>query len=235
MRKTPNNQLTAMMTVVGVVLLLALAVLFGLLGKPTEMALIIVASAIALAFINIDRIQKFKGGGFEAEMREVLEEAAATIDQLRDVACAGAEPTLTSLMSDNFMDGVSLEKRLESHDLLISKLQEIGASESQISAADAWWKKGVGVLYHRGVKNLIEHRSNDGQMLTNLAPGILEAGAEFHKTLKYETWDAASSDQMREFIANKGLMTDDLRDLLDDYRHFEKTGTLKRREVFIAL
>jgi hypothetical protein len=138
-------------------------------------------------------------------------------------------------MSDNFMDGVSLDKRLESHDGLIFKLQEIGASKSQISAADAWWKKGVGVLYHRGVKNLIEHRGNDGQMITGVAPGVLEAGAEFHKTLKYETWEAASSDQMREFIVTKGLMTEDLRDLLDDYRHFENAGTLQRREVFIAL
>jgi hypothetical protein len=234
MKKPTSHQLTSMMTIAGVVLLLALAVLFGLLGKPTEMALIIVASAIALAFINIDRIQKFKGGGFEAEMREVIKEASATIDQLRDVACAGAEPTLTSLMAGNFMSGISLEMRLESHDRLILKLQEIGASTSQVAVADALWKKGIGMLYHRGAKKLIEHRQK-GQMQTNVAPGAREAGAEFQKMLRFETWDAPSSTQMREFVISKGLMTNELQELLDDYLHFEKTGALQRREVFTAL
>lgn len=43
---------------------------FGLLGKPTEMGLSILAGALSLAFSNIDKISKFKGAGFEAEMRE---------------------------------------------------------------------------------------------------------------------------------------------------------------------
>ncbi|WP_237046050.1 hypothetical protein [Aquipseudomonas alcaligenes] len=44
--------------------------IFGLLGKPTEMGLSILAGALSLAFSNIDKISKFKGAGFEAEMRE---------------------------------------------------------------------------------------------------------------------------------------------------------------------
>jgi hypothetical protein len=43
---------------------------FGLVGKSAEMGLAIVAGAISAAFLNIDRIQRFKGAGFEAEMRE---------------------------------------------------------------------------------------------------------------------------------------------------------------------
>lgn len=46
---------------------------FGYVGKPTEMALVIVASALALSFLNMDKIQRFKGAGFEAEMRLKLE------------------------------------------------------------------------------------------------------------------------------------------------------------------
>jgi hypothetical protein len=45
---------------------------FGYIGKPTEMGLAILAGAIALAFANIDKIRRFKGAGFEAEMREQL-------------------------------------------------------------------------------------------------------------------------------------------------------------------
>lgn len=41
---------------------------FGYSHQPTEMGLIILASTLSLAFSNIDKIQRFKGAGFEAEM-----------------------------------------------------------------------------------------------------------------------------------------------------------------------
>ena len=52
-----------------IVFMLIGVVYFGTESKPTEMGLVIVASAIALSFANINRIQKFKGAGFEAEMK----------------------------------------------------------------------------------------------------------------------------------------------------------------------
>lgn len=42
----------------------------GFFGRPAEMGLSVLAGAIGLAFSNIDKISKFKGAGFEAEMRE---------------------------------------------------------------------------------------------------------------------------------------------------------------------
>lgn len=40
---------------------------FGYVERPAEMGLAIVAGSIALAFSYIDKIQKFKGAGFEKE------------------------------------------------------------------------------------------------------------------------------------------------------------------------
>ncbi len=54
---------------IGLVFLLAASTYFGIRAQPVEMGLVIVTAAIALAFLNIDKIQKFKGAGFEAEMR----------------------------------------------------------------------------------------------------------------------------------------------------------------------
>lgn len=50
---------------------------FGYVGRPAEMTLAIVAGSIALAFSHIDRIQRFKGAGFEAEMWRKLEPIVA--------------------------------------------------------------------------------------------------------------------------------------------------------------
>lgn len=59
---------------------------FGYLGKTVEMGLAIVSGAIAAAFLNIDKFSRFKGAGFEAEMRQaVKEEFYATIDQLKQI------------------------------------------------------------------------------------------------------------------------------------------------------
>ena len=59
--------------IIAFVFLLGGSAFFGYEGKPTEMGLMIAASALAIAFTNIDKIRKFKGAGFEAEMREKVE------------------------------------------------------------------------------------------------------------------------------------------------------------------
>lgn len=53
------------------VVLLVVSSALGFLGKPTEMGLAIIAGALGLAFSNINKLAKFKGAGFEAEMRMV--------------------------------------------------------------------------------------------------------------------------------------------------------------------
>jgi hypothetical protein len=57
--------------------LLGAPLVFGVLGKPAEAGVCVIAGAIGLAFINIDKIKRFKGGGFEAEMKEQLEAMVA--------------------------------------------------------------------------------------------------------------------------------------------------------------
>ena len=51
-----------------------------------QMGLAIVAGAIAVAFINIDKFKSFKGAGFEAELQKVVEEAYATMETLRSMS-----------------------------------------------------------------------------------------------------------------------------------------------------
>ncbi|GLX86977.1 hypothetical protein tloyanaT_32300 [Thalassotalea loyana] len=53
------------------VVLLVVSSIYGFLSLSTEMGLAILAGSIGLAFSNIDKISKFKGAGFEAEMNMV--------------------------------------------------------------------------------------------------------------------------------------------------------------------
>lgn len=50
---------------------------FGYVGQPAEMGISIVAASTALAFLNLDRIRRFKGAGFEAEMYDQVQAIVA--------------------------------------------------------------------------------------------------------------------------------------------------------------
>lgn len=58
------------LSIASVATLFGVSAVLGFCGKPAEMGISVLAGAIGLAFSNIDKISKFKGAGFEAEMRE---------------------------------------------------------------------------------------------------------------------------------------------------------------------
>ena len=68
-----GNMLNKALVITSGVMLFGISTLFGILGRPAEMGLAVVAGALGLAFANIDKISRFKGAGFEAEMREKIE------------------------------------------------------------------------------------------------------------------------------------------------------------------
>lgn len=217
------------------VLTLGLAVMFGIMGKPAEMGIIVVAGAITVAFQNIDKIQKFKGAGFEAEMKRAVAEANATIKQLREVASTSSEVILTDLMSGSFFDGITLETRLNLHDKVIQNLKEIGASKKQIDKADDMWRRGIGIIFHRGIRCALEGRKTPHQTNMDAEKHIQDASREFNKLLKFEEWKAATPNEMRKFIEEKNAMNSDVDELLKDYSEFLKSGELRRRDVFVKL
>lgn len=76
--------------------LLVISSVFGFLSLTTEMGLAILAGALGLAFSNIDKISKFKGAGFEAEMNMVhtmLENQTEPTLEQKEQAKAQAELT----------------------------------------------------------------------------------------------------------------------------------------------
>ncbi|MDD4402773.1 MAG: hypothetical protein PHI24_13195 [Desulfitobacteriaceae bacterium] len=218
-------------TIIGGLIILGLAVMFGLKGMATEMGLIVVAGAICLAFLHIDKIQKFKGAGFEAEMKQAVAEANATVQQLREVAATSSEAILTDLMAGNFFDGTTLEKRIDLHDQIIVNLRNIGASPKQIEKADLMWRKGIGVIFHRGIRVAIEQRKNPDQINTKAEKYILDASKEFQDLLDFSNWQALSSKEMEEFISNRDAMNTEVKELLIDYAQFEEEGTFRRKDI----
>ena len=165
------------------------------------------------------------------------QKATEAIDQLKFIACTNAKATITDLMAANFgfEDGLNLKARLELHDRIINSLKQIGVSEDDIEAVGSMWHKGVGVIYFRGIGCALEGRTNPNMINTNASPELLRASEEFQKLLNFENWEAPSPDEIESFIKGKGFMNDKVKELIEDYRLFLKTGEIRRREVFEKL
>lgn len=93
--------------------------------------------------------------------------------------------------------------------------------------------KHVGVIYHRGIGNLL-HK--------HLAPqsGDSEAGKASQQCIRgwqdlldFESWMAPSPERIESFLANKTIIASEIADMVSDYRHFRDVDEIRRRDVFV--
>ncbi|OAM96724.1 hypothetical protein AZ468_23840 (plasmid) [Vibrio europaeus] len=79
------------------------------------MGIAVVASSIFLAFANLDKFSKFKGAGFEAELKSVVDEANSSIENLKAVTTPLLITSLDLISKDGrWSDGGGFYK---THDL----------------------------------------------------------------------------------------------------------------------
>ena len=124
-------------------LILGPALVFGFTDKPTEMTISILGGSIAAAFLNIEKFRKIKGAGFEAEIKEAVEKAYATVDAVKTLAKplilatmdiltkAGRWGGMDAAMKHKFMNDLQITAK--SLDLKDSALEEakIGSAEKR--------------------------------------------------------------------------------------------------------
>ena len=166
---------------------------------------------------------------------KALATAKSTVDQLRNMSCTNAEAALTDSMAANFMGGVNLKTRLELNNRIIDSLIEIGVSKKKIKDAKKMWSKGIGMIYHRGIHDALEGRTNPQMLNMGASQELRDASKEFQETMNFKQWEVLSPDEMESFIEGKGFMNDTVKELISDYRHFLETGNIQRRSVFEQL
>tara|TARA_R110002072_G_scaffold280360_2_gene442667 strand:- start:53 stop:727 length:675 start_codon:yes stop_codon:yes gene_type:complete len=218
--------------ITGAVITVVLPSIFGFMEKPTEMGISLVACAIALSFLNLDKIQRFKGAGFEAEMKKAVDEANATVKQLRTVALTSVEAALTTLMSSSFLGGTNLETKIKIQDQLINSLKEIGISDADINKTSERWHRGVGMIFFRGIKKCLRE---DKKSYASESEHRVVLDDVKEKLNPDRSWNVPSSAEIRAFIELKAHMTPEIEELLKDYEHYEKTKTFRRQNVFVNL
>jgi hypothetical protein len=183
------------------------AVWFGLCSKPKEMGLAILAGSIAAAFLNIDKIKSFKGGGCAAEMRELQKakaEAYATIEELRQVTKPVLELGLYTLASYGRVGGMdtAIKHRLRDDILRIAKDVKVSEDAALQSADDLFIRLHTWDHFSAFVESLPQTTKANLRSMQNYLS------------------DAYPSRQDIETALHGQVLDDSAKALLDDYLYY---------------
>ncbi|TDJ52331.1 MAG: hypothetical protein E2O43_04520 [Nitrospina sp.] len=219
---------------VGVIFILTVPIYIGIKLENVKVSII---SAICAGFIifvsKMGILTEISLGPLKGKMQETIQEANATIEQLKTISVASAKVTLTSLMAGGFGGGTSLQTKLDLHDELVESLKNVGFSEQELNQADEPWKQGIGLIYHRAIKNIVYKKRNLEPSGSQSSANIQAIYEKFNELLDFDNWQAPSPNEMKNFLENEGVLNKEIGDWINDYQNFLDTGEIRRRDLFI--
>ena len=205
------------------------AIAVGVLGMTQVMIVSGVLAGILLLAANSDRIAKVRASatGFEAETRALIDEARATIDQLRIVGKIAVQANLSLVMRAGRWGGFSYDERERIRQVSLAALDQLGVSPNEREEIFEEWHTVTRFDY---ADWLLRHPIV-GQK-TGASDGLK---AEW-RALHGGGFENIPSPRAIELLLQKsGVAEDDVRQLLEDYRHYETHKQHRRPEVWKAL
>jgi len=187
-----------------------------ILGNISAAIMLLVIGAAALVLTRLDDIRRIKLWSLEAELERKIDEARATLEQLRQLARAVAEPALSTLaMQGSIFKELKFSYRYRVQQRIDHALEELGVPVGDRQQVGTIWYAPVA----RGLAGLIVNDVR--QTRPDLVARIDELGNANGDR-------PAAPDAYREFLQANGLMNDERAGRLDDYQHFWNTGEVRR-------
>jgi hypothetical protein len=168
---------------------------------------------------------KFSATGFEAEMRSLIDEAKVTLEQLHLLAINQSKILLESVQAAGRWGGGSTRKDKElMRENILMTLKKLDVEPDKIAEVLAVERRYVHFDYCQAVtRNLRRSETNreawDGFFSDDKRKGI---GFE------------PSPDELEAFLVSADLVDDEVRELLSDYRHYDRTSTHRRPDNAIS-
>jgi hypothetical protein len=204
--------------VASVVLVIGPTIYFGVMAQTEEMAIAVVGGGIAAGFLNLGRLKSFKGGGFEAQMREAEE----TISSLRSIA----RPLLVATIDTVTMAGrIGGMKGLRKHELfadLSRTAVELGIADHReiANASKKFFQYHCWDHYARFVRAMRTDSEWSAEVKDRLAEYI-----DFHST------DHPTEEAVRAILAGDGRkLGNDHEQRLMDYVYYLRNSKMRTPE-----
>jgi hypothetical protein len=184
--------------------------------------LTLLSACICLVAARFEDIVKFKFSkdGLEGEMRQVIDDAKATVAQLNLLGVELSKAILWSMQAQGRFGGTSSDSQDAMREKVLTTLTTLGASEAQIADVKAVEYPYIDFDYAYFVTHRLPTSLNeDGHKLWNEF-----YSAEKRKGIGFEP----SPDELEAFLKKLGPITDETAARLDDYRYF-KAHRIHRR------
>lgn len=207
-----------------IALLVILPAVFGFLGKPAEMGVIIVACSLALCFANLHKIESFKGAGFEARMRKAVEEAYATLESLQHLARPVLRSTIANITFNSRWDGMGPQREHQLMTELSSILGQLKMEgDPDIEAMLKEFYNHHAADHIRFIKTVMQHAHIANE----------DVGARLDAlVVRTDDYVPPPGSAVRQAVAE---LTAEQRALLEpyvqDYEHYDKHRVFRRPEA----
>jgi len=205
---------------------------FGYIGRPVEMSIAIASGAIAASFLHIDKFSRFKGAGFEAEMKKVVKQAYATIDEIKQVSKPLLVFQINMLVSHNRWDGLDLQKKIQSFNQMteIAKMLKLEKDHEMKDAVESFIRHHIWDFYGEiidVIKSIsIQVEIEQSRQIDEKKNEVVQ---QLQSLLDYNSTNCptkAEIDKMIKPIAE--YLNQAVQDAIDKYDYFKRNKTLRK-------
>lgn len=182
---------------------------------------------------RFDRVTQFSFGatGLMVQLQQKIDEATATLEQVRSLATATSFALLSELMAGEFSYGSPLTKRIEVRNRIIAELKSLKLPDEKLRQAEAGWQEYGAILYTGKIRSVVvKEMKAAGRSGDEI--GTFES--EFKTALQPNTWTAPTASAVREFLQKRGLLSAVAAKWIEEYQQFLNTGEIRRPDEFSA-
>lgn len=193
--------------IISILFILVPAFYFGLIGKPAEMGVALAAGALAAAFINLEKLEKFKGAGIEFELKKAVEEAYATIEVVKAVAEPLFISAIKTMSEGRTLGGIS---KRDQHDL-VNKMEKVTTeslnSNDVKNAIDSFYKFNLRAIFRDLQEDVYKYRN-------------VEVETTLSRLIDRENSVYPSGQQIRDILSPLTNLQDETDELIKDYEYY---------------
>lgn len=209
--------------VISIIAVITIATLMGFNGMRVEMGIIIGLGIAIWFFLTIEKFDYFKGAGIEAKLNKAVNDANATIEELRELAVSLAEPTLTLITMENRMlEYIPLGSKIQMKEEIVNSLKKLNVADSKIQETTKFMDNTIINDHLQKIKYFFENKKIDKQIQKDYE----------EKFLVYEslTKHDILHKKLTEFLKERNLMDETISSYLEDLKYFIEHKKLRRPE-----
>lgn len=189
------------------------------------------ASFLGMAFAKLDTLTMVKAGALELrtrEARKAAEEAHASAQQLREVACALARANLQMVAREGLSGGMPFREKLSLRKDLRESLLKLGVEEHHLAHIESVFDRMVLFKLAQRVEDaLITHTAVS-------APGTGQIRKFFDASLSvkgltdFAELSVPTAQSIRGMLAAHGLNSERVEHALKDLEYYERTRRFRK-------